>query len=220
MKYRIRRADEIAVWEMPHAGALTWTKGDFLMVNDGVPHIVPKELAAMFLEPVSAPAAPAALLIPQPTNPEPAPLTTEPDSILPVPPIVFVPDPVRPVKPQKAPAKRYAKPNYVRGKSTAWIIDGRPPIQNMQGYVLVRLYDATKPDFGPITIAALRQMLAPMTWTRFGPRIRELTLGGYIETSKIDRRRYIVLSELGVRAVNMYGDEMRAAKRAQPKNAV
>lgn len=217
MKYRIRRADEIEVWEMPDAGALTWAKGDFLMVNDGVPHIVPKELAAMFLEPVSAPTA---LAVPEITKSEPAPLATEPDSALARPPAVFVPDPVKPLNPRKAPAKMYAKPNFVKGKRTTWIIDGRPPIQNMQGLLLVRLYDATKPDFGPITAAAVRQMLAPMTWPGFAPRIRELTLAGYIETSKIDRRRYIVLSELGVRAVDMYGDEMRAFKPAEPKNAV
>lgn len=216
MKYRIRRADEIAVWEMPDAGALTWAKGDFLMVNDGVPHIVPKELAAMFLEPVSAPAA---LVAPEITKSEPAPLASEPDSDTPVPPAVFVPDPVKPVKPRKAPAKMYAKPNFVRGKRTTWIIDGRPPIQNMQGYVLVRLYDATKPDFGPVTSTELRRTLDPRDWPGFSARIRELTLAGYIETSKIDRRRYCVLSELGVRAVDMYGAEMRAAKRAEPKNA-
>jgi DNA-binding PadR family transcriptional regulator len=89
----------------------------------------------------------------------------------------------------------------------------------MEGRILAPLFDLTEPDFRPVTVSDLRPRLKPRDYKGIAPRLRELHLKGYIEASKIDGRRYFVLSDLGRRAVELYGDAMRAAEPPVPKHA-
>jgi hypothetical protein len=204
MLYRLKNTDTISVFEMVEAGAITWKKGDMVLIKDGVPTVIDRAVLDIFLEPVGPKAPP-----PPPPPPEPPEPQQRPPMVIPPP----------PVKPRQKSVRGHKRPGVARSKVTNWIVDDLNPIQVMEGRILVALQRHIEAPNASIQYADFVKRLPEVDAKGASARVRELNQKGYIDVVLIDGRRHIALRPLALKALELYGEQMRAAQPAIPKVA-
>jgi hypothetical protein len=202
MLYRLKNTDTISVFEMVEAGAINWKRGDMVLIKDGVPKVIDRAVLDIFLEPVG------------PNAPPPAPPPPPPPEPPKQPPMVIPP---KGPKKHRFPARGYKRKHAARSKVTNWIVDGLNPIQVMEGRILVAMQRLIDAPNSSIQLAEFFKRLPSVDAKGASARVRELNQKGYIDVVLIDERRHIALRPLALKALQLYGDQMRAAQPPVPK---